>query len=179
MPVVNPLLTEAYAALGTGNLEASQRLYEQMLRSDPGSIDALLGLGAIATRQGNSEEATRRYLKVLEVDPRNALAQAGLISILGRADPQSSETRVKQLIAREPTAAYLHFALGITYVDQKRWPDAQQSFYQAHRLQPDNPDYAFNLAVALEHIGQAIASIHGDLKFLSELPPSTVSNAPT
>ncbi len=158
-PVVNPLLTEAYTALNAGNLDASQRLYNQMLRSDPGSIDALLGLAAIATQQGNGDEATRRYLKVLELDPRNALAQAGLIGILGRADPQSSETRVKQLITREPAAAYLHFALGITYIDQKRWPDAQQAFFQAHQLQPDNPDYAFNLAVALEHIGQPKAAL--------------------
>ena len=158
-PVVNPLLTEGYAALNSGNLDAAQRLYNQMLRSDPGSIDALLGLAAIATQQGNTDEATRRYLKVLEVEPRNALAQAGLIGMLGRADPQSSETRVKQLIAREPAAAYLHFALGITYVDQKRWPDAQQSFFQAHQLQPDNPDYAYNLAVALEHIGQPKAAL--------------------
>lgn len=153
-PVLNPLLTEAYAALNAGNLDASQRLYNQVLRSEPANLDVLLGLAAIATQQGNSEEATRRYLKILELDPRHALAQAALIGILGRADPQSAETRVKQLIAREPTAAYLHFALGITYVDQKRWPDAQQSFFQAHQLQPDNPDYAFNLAVALEHIGQ-------------------------
>ena len=95
----------------------------------------------------------------MELDPRNALAQAGLIGILGRADPQSSETRIKQLIAREPSAAYLHFVLGNTYVDQKRWPDAQQAYFQAHQLQPDNPDYAFNLAVALEHISQPKAAL--------------------
>jgi len=152
--VVNPLLTEGYTALNAGNLDASQRLYNQMLRGDPGSIDALLGLAAIATQQGNADEATRRYLKVLELEPRNAPAQAGLISMLGRADPQSAETRLKQLIAREPAAAFLQFALGVSYIDQKRWPDAQQAFFQAHQLQPDNPDYAFNLAVALEHIGQ-------------------------
>jgi len=80
---------------------------------------------------GQADEASRRYVKVLELDPRNALAQAGLIGMLGRADPQSAETRVKQLIAREPSSAYLFFALGITYVDQKRWPDAQQAFFQA------------------------------------------------
>ena len=159
-PVLNPLLAEAYAALNAGNLDASQRLYNQVLRSEPANIDVLLGLAAIATQQGNSEEATRRYLKILELDPRHALAQAALVGILGRADPQSAETRVKQLIAREPAAAYLHFALGITYVDQKRWPDAQQSFFQAHQLQPDNPDYAFNLAVALEHIGQPKAALN-------------------
>ncbi len=156
---INPLLTEAYGALNAGKFDTAQRLYEQTLRSDPGNIDALLGLGAIASQQGNNDEATRRYLKVLELEPRNAAAQAGLIGILGRADPQAAETRIKQLIGREPSTAFLQFALGIAYIDQKRWPDAQQAFFQAHQLQPDNPDYAYNLAVALEHIGQPKAAL--------------------
>ncbi len=152
-PAVSPLNTEAYAALAAGNFESSQRLYSQLLRSEPGNVDATLGLAAIAIQQGDSDAATRHYLKVLELDPRNALAQAGLIGIAGRADPQGAETRVKQLIARDPSA-YLYFTLGNTYVDQNRWPDAQQAFFQAFHLQPDNPDYAYNLAVALEQIGQ-------------------------
>jgi cytochrome c-type biogenesis protein CcmH/NrfG len=152
-PTVNALHAEAYAALTAGNFESSQRLYSQLLRSEPGNVDALLGLAAIATQQGDSDAATRHYLKVLELDPRNPLAQAGLIGIVGRADPQGAETRVKQLIARDPSA-YLYFTLGNTYIDQNRWPDAQQAFFQAYHLQPDNPDYAYNLAVALEQIGQ-------------------------
>lgn len=158
-PVVNPLLTDAYAALNAGNYDAAQRTYEQVLRSDPGNVDALLGLAAIATQRGNSDEAMRRHLKVLELDPRNAAAQAGLIGIVGSADPLAAETRLKTLIAREPATAYLHFALGLAYVDQKRWPDAQQAFFRAHELQTDNPDFAYNLAVSLEHIGQPRAAL--------------------
>ena len=152
-PVVNPLLAEAYEALNSGNLDAAPRLYNQLLRSEPNNVDALLGLAAIATQQGDGEQATRHYLKVLEVEPRNSLAQAGLIGMLGRADPLAAETRLKQLIARDPSA-YLHFILGNVYADQNRWPDAQQSYFQAHHLQSGNPDYAYNLAVGLEHVGQ-------------------------
>jgi Tfp pilus assembly protein PilF len=152
-PTINPLLSDAYAALNAGNLDSSQQLYHQLLRSEPGNLDALLGLAAIATQQGDSTQASSHYLKVLELDPRNALAQAGLIGMLGRADPLAAETRLKQLIARDPSA-YLYFTLGNVYADQNRWPDAQQTYFQAHHLQPDNPDYAYNLAVGLEHIGQ-------------------------
>ena len=158
-PTINPVLSEAYTALTTGNLESSQRLYNQLLKSDPRNTEALLGLAAIATQQGDRDAANKHYVKVLEFDPRNAFAQAGLIGMLGRADPQSAETRVKQLISRDPSEAYLHFTLGNTYVDQNRWPDAQQAFFQAHHLQPDNPDYAYNLAVALEHIGQSKSAL--------------------
>ena len=158
-PTVNPVLTEAYNALAAGNLDASQRLYNQLLKSDARNIEALLGLAAIASQQGDRDTSTRNYIKVIELDPRNSLAQAGLIGMVGAADPQSAETRVKQLIARDPGSAYLYFTLGNTYVDQRRWPDAQQAFFQAHHLQPDNPDYAYNLAIALEHIGQTRSAL--------------------
>ncbi len=158
-PTVNPVMTEAYNALAAGNLEASQRLYNQMLKSDARNVEAMLGLAAIATQQGDRNASARHYVKVIELDPRNSLAQAGLIGMVGSADPQSAETRVKQLIARDPASAYLYFTLGNTYIDQLRWPDAQQAFFQAHHLQPDNPDYAYNLAVALEHIGQSRSAL--------------------
>ena len=80
--------------------------------------------------RATATQPPRHYLKVLELDPRNALAQAGLIGIVGRADPLAAETRVKQLIARDPSA-YLYFTLGNIYIDQNRWPDAQQAYFQA------------------------------------------------
>ena len=152
-PVLHPMLPQAYAALQSGELEQAQRLYQDVLGAEPKNIDALLGLAAIAVRQGNSEEATRRYLHVLELEPRNALAQSGLIALLGRADPVAAESRLRQLIAREPSA-HLYFTLGNLYADQSHWAAAQHAYFQAHHLEPANPDYAYNLAVGLEHVNQ-------------------------
>jgi tetratricopeptide (TPR) repeat protein len=152
-PTVPPLLTEAYAALDAGRLDVAQRLYNQLLRAEPKNIDALLGLAAIATQEGKTEEATKDYMRILEFDPRHALAQSGLIAILGRADPLAAETRLKQLIAREPSP-FLYFTLGNLYADQSLWAQAQQAYFQAHHLEPANPDYAYNLAVGLEHLSQ-------------------------
>ena len=150
---VDPTLMKAYEALQQGDLALARNLYEQVLLAEPRSIDALLGLGAIAWKEGRIEEAGQHYQRVLELEPRNAYAQAGLIAIIGGADPQASESRLKQLIAREPSA-FLYFTLGNLYADQGQWPGAQQAYFQAYQFQPDNPDYAFNLAVGLEHIGQ-------------------------
>jgi uncharacterized protein HemY len=90
---------------------------------------------------------------VLALDPRNAHAQAALIGQLGRADPAAAETRLKTLIAREPSP-FLYFTLGNLYAEQARWVQAQQAWFQAHHLQPGNADYAFNLAVGLDRIAQ-------------------------
>jgi Flp pilus assembly protein TadD len=151
---VNPVLTEAYTALQSGNMESAQRLYEQAARSEPRNIDALLGLAAAAAAQGRTDDAARRYRQILELDPRHAVAQSGLIGVFGRGDPLGAETRLKQLIARDPSA-FLYFTLGNLYADQSLWAQAQQAYFQAHHLEPGNPDYAYNLAVGLEHLGQA------------------------
>jgi tetratricopeptide (TPR) repeat protein len=152
-PALNPLLPQAYAALLAGQLDEAQRAYNQLAAAEPASIDATLGLAAVAVRRGDSNEATRHYLRTLELDPRNALAQSGLIALLGRADPLAAESKLRQLIAREPSA-YLYFTLGNLYADQSHWAAAQQSYFQAHHLDPANPDYAYNLAVGLEHVSQ-------------------------
>ena len=150
---VDATLAQAYAELTAGNDEKARALYQEVLDADPKSIDALLGLGAIAWRQGNAEVASKHFQQVLQLDPRNSYAQAGLIAIVGMAAPEASESRLKQLIARDPSA-FLHFTLGNLYAEREMWAAAQQSYFQAFQMQSDSPDYAFNLAVGLEHLGQ-------------------------
>ena len=152
-PAMNPLLLQAYAALQAGRLDEAQRAYSQLAAAEPASIDAALGLAAVAVRRGDTSDAIRHYLRILELDPRNALAQSGLIALLGRADPMAAESKLRQLIAREPSA-HLYFTLGNLYADQSQWSAAQQSYFQAHHLDAANPDYAYNLAVGLEHVSQ-------------------------
>jgi tetratricopeptide (TPR) repeat protein len=152
-PAVAPDIARAYEALQAGDNAQARTLYAEILRNDPKNVDALLGSAAIAWKEGQADEAAHFFQRVLELEPRNAYAQAGLISMLGSADPAASESRLRQLIAREPSA-FLYFTLGNLYADQGQWPAAQQAYFQAYQSQPDNPDYAFNLAVGLEHLGQ-------------------------
>lgn len=150
---VAPNLLSAYEALQQGDYARSRALYAEVLSGEPRNIDALLGMAAIAWKQGRAEEAGRHYSRVLDLDPRNAHAQTGLIAMLGIADPVAAESRLKQLIDREPTG-FLYFTLGNLYAEQGLWPLAQNAYFQAAQFQPDNPDYAFNLAVGLEHLGK-------------------------
>jgi tetratricopeptide (TPR) repeat protein len=146
-------LMDAWQALQEGRLDQAESLYQSVLQAEPQNVDAVLGLAAVAAQQGRTEQAMRLYERALELEPRNATAQAGLIAIVGQADPQLSETRLRQLIAREPSS-YLYFSLGNVHARQGQWPQAQQAYFQAHQLQPDNPDYAYNLAIGLERLNQ-------------------------
>lgn len=152
-PRLNPLLTQAYAHLQTGDLAEARGAYSKVSQAEPLNVDALLGLAYIAAQENRTEDATKLYVRILQLNPRHAAAQGALIGLVGRADAGASEARLKQLIAREPTP-FLHFVLGNLYADQSMWSQAQQSYFQAHHLEPDNADYAYNLAVSLDHLRQ-------------------------
>lgn len=153
-PRLNPMLGEAYALLQAGSTEEARAAYGKVVQAEPLNADALLGLAYIAAQENRSDDAMKHYLRILQLNPRHAIAQAALIGLMGRADPVASETRLKQLLAREPSP-FLHFVLGNLYADQSQWAQAQQAYFQAHHLEPDNPDYAYNLAVGLDHLRQS------------------------
>lgn len=146
-------VADAYRAWKSGRLDQARDIYREVLSNEPKNVDALLGLGGIAQQQGNAQDAIGFFARALELDPRNSSAQAGIIAMTGQSDPASSESRLKQLIAREPSG-FLHFTLGNLYARQGQWAQSQQSYFQAYSMNADNADYAYNLAVSLEHIGQ-------------------------
>ena len=85
-----------------------------------------------------------------------AHAQAGLIALrAGRIDPLAAEGRVKTLLAADPGAHVLFFTLGNQLAQQGRWAEAQQQYFKAFTAEPDNPDFAYNLAVSLDHLRQS------------------------
>jgi len=154
-PQINPRVSTAYAAYLAGDLDSARAEYQQALREEPTNRDALLGLAAIDVRNGRLESAEGAYLRLLQADPRDPVAQAALIALRGpRLDPVAAESRLKSLLAAEPEAQELHFTLGNQFALQGRWAEAQQQFFQAFSAQPENADFAYNLAVSLDHIGQ-------------------------
>lgn len=150
---LNPHLTRGYQALQAGRLDEAREAYRKVLQSDRNNRDALLGLAAIREREGDGEGAARLYQRLLELDPNDGAAQAGLTG-LGEGDPVRAESRLKSLLAQQPDSDPLHFALGNLYAGQQRWAEAQQAYFRAFQKRPGNPDYLYNLAVSLDHLGQ-------------------------
>lgn len=154
-PAIDPNVDAGYQAYQAGDLAAARTGYERALATDPGNRDALLGLAAVETRAQNTAAAEALYRRVLRADPRDPHAQAGLLSLRpDSADPIATESRIKSLIANEPDSAALQFTLGGQYAQQGRWPEAQQAYFKAFAADPENPDFAYNLAVSLDHLRQ-------------------------
>jgi tetratricopeptide (TPR) repeat protein len=168
-------INAAYAQYNSGNYIQAEAAYQEVLKTMPENRDALLGMAAIAWRKGNVRGAYEYYLKVLKLYPRDAVAITGMISLQDNTDPLRNESTIKLMLREQPETAFLHFALGNNYAIQSRWPEAQQAFFEAYRLQSDNPDYAYNLAVSLDHIGQSRAAMDYYNKALEQADSTQVS----
>lgn len=154
-PQVHPKVLAGYEAYQAGDLIAARNEYLQALRDEPANRDALLGLAAVEMRAGRFDLADGYYHRLLQADPRDPYAQAGAIALRNnQLDPVLAESRVKSLLANDRNANVLYFTLGNQYAAQGRWADAQQAYFKAFAGDPDNPDFAFNLAVSFDQIRQ-------------------------
>ncbi len=142
-----------------GDHAAAQRHYEEAVRIDPLRRDAVVGLAVIHQAQGHVSAARTYYERALDIAPGDSQAVAGLASLSASGGYQGTESDLRALLTRLPRAAHLHAALGQLYATRGQWPQAQQAWFQAVALQPDNADYSFNLAVSLERMGRPRAAI--------------------
>ena len=154
----NPVVA-AYAAFQKGDMALAHDLYQSALNQDGNNRDALLGAAAIALRTGDNQYAKSLYERVLRQWASDQVAAAGLLNVLGESEPLRAESELKYLLSDQSDSAALHFVLGNVYIRQERWSDAEAEFFSAYRLDRNNADFAYNLAVCLDHLGQRGAAL--------------------
>jgi tetratricopeptide (TPR) repeat protein len=146
-------LREAYTAYQAGDLQLALSRYNQVLEIDPMNRSALLGRAAIYVQQGRADAAIEDYQTLLLANPKDSLAMSSLLGVASYS-PLETESQLKLMIRDEPDSPYLNFALANAYGAQGRWHDAQRHYFTALQNNPEDPNYAYNLAVSLEHISQ-------------------------
>lgn len=183
-PAEIPLVENAYTAYQNGNLEQAERLYREALVAAPLNRSALLGLAAIAANRNDTVAALELYSRLLARDPSDPVAKAGILEIMPSGNLQQQEAELRRLQTQHPGVAPLAYAFGNFLASQQRWSEAQQAYFSALQQAKNdaqgstvNPDYAFNLAVSLEHLGQsrAAGNYYREALTLAEVHPAGFS----
>ncbi|MDH5764577.1 MAG: tetratricopeptide repeat protein, partial [Gammaproteobacteria bacterium] len=147
-------IVKAYDLFQIGKYSKSRDMYEQVIISEPDNRDALLGLAAIAIKNKDIELASDIYKVILYLNPKDSIAHSGLTGLVNNNSDSHDESRLKLLIKQQPSAGHLYFSLATIYAGQKKWADAQKEFFNAWSRDRVNPDYAFNLAISLDHLNK-------------------------
>ena len=153
-------LTRGYAAFEAGDFAGARRAYSAVLRALPGQPDALLGLGAIALAENRLAEAHTHYAAVLAGAPDHPVATAAMFLIEGGRGAVATEAKLKLLLDRGPRRALppsSHSAITM----RANNAGAMHSKLTSRLFVPSRamPDYAFNLAVSLDRLGQRRAAL--------------------
>ncbi len=150
-PVVPQDVADGYAAFQAGEFDRARLAYERALRADPRNPDALHGLAALAQRNNDEARARQLMRRIAEVDPSDTAAR---VALSDHSDPATQEARLLDIAAAQPKSSAAALALGSLYASQGRWREAQQAWFNAYTLAPEQPDNAYNLAVSLDQLRQ-------------------------
>ena len=155
---ISLLLSRAYTHYQAGEYQQADSFYQQVLSRDNKQRDALLGRAAIAVIAKNIALAKQYYKQLLVYYPDDSIARSALVDLVKKDVSQTDESKLNLLLLEDPSAAHVHFSLGLLYEKQGRLKESQQSFFDAFSLQ-QRADYAFNLAIMLEKLGQPKAAL--------------------
>ena len=102
------------------------------------------------------------------------LVLAGLLALTTRrylVKWHDTVTLSKYMISLAPDVAELHNGLGWALAEEKRFPEAVESYDRALQLDPDSPLYHNNLAIALSDTGRMSESVK-EFKRAVEIQPA-------
>ncbi len=149
------LVQQAYDAFKRRDFVSAARDYSAVLKVSPQNRDAVLGAAAVATEQKRWADATRLYQNWLSGHPDDAYVRAAILSVAEQVGTGTAVVEeVRNLLLADPDSAHLHFLKGTQSAANGQWHQAQSDFFAAYYRDSGNPDYAYNLAVSLDHLKQ-------------------------
>ncbi len=149
------VIERGFKAYQQGRFDLAKQEYDKALEISPRDRDALLGAAALATQQGRMQDAFHYYRLRISDAPDDPFARAGLLTIASLdGDDPGLKSSIEEMLVDSPDTAYLHFLKGSIYAAANEWNPAQSAFFDAYNRERSNPDYAYNLAVSMDHLNQ-------------------------
>lgn len=157
-------LSEALAAHRQGNLRTAEAGYLQVLKADPGNVDAWLYLGTLAHQLGYNEIAIARFEKAIALHPDSLEARYNLGTTLQKTG-KIHEARRQYCEILERTQAYPYVYLNLSILEEMegRTTEAKALLRKAIGIMPFYADAHYRLGLLLQNSGEPGAQGHFDI----------------
>src|SRR5678815_1612783 len=141
--------SKGYRAVRKGDYTEAEKIFRDLLGKDAHDNDARLGLSFTLLKQRNLQGAYDNAARVLMVDPLSARAHALIGSaILGAGEFRLSVEEFKTALALDENEALAVAGLAMVDLYENRLTLALPALRKAVSMDPDEPDYVFNLGQA-------------------------------
>jgi protein O-GlcNAc transferase len=155
-------LERALALHRQGQLAEAERLYRQILRTNPGHFDALRLLGVIRFQHNAYQESADLLAAALRQNPRSAEVLSNLGLCLARLGRHEEAVGCHdRALAIDPGFVEALNNRGVALYEMQRFADALASHERALAMRPDHADAHYNRGNALhglKRIAEALAS---------------------
>src|SRR5215470_5097008 len=140
---------KGYRAVRKGDYEQAEKIFRDLLNKDSHDIEARLGLSFALLKKRSLQGAYDNAARVIMVDPLSARAHALLGSaILGAGEFRLSVEEFKTALALDENEALAVAGLAMVDLYENRLPLALPGLRRAVNMDPNEPDYVFNLGQA-------------------------------
>ena len=152
---VQPAFAQAIALHQRGQLAAAEKIYEDILRRQPGNFDALHLLGLISAQTGRSERGVDLIRRAIRLNGNVADAHNNLGNALRdlRRFDEALASFERATALRHDLAPAL-FNRGLTLADLGRHEEALASYDRVIALVPGHADAHRNRGAALRKLGR-------------------------
>ena len=142
-------LNRAEKALKSGDFAAAEKIYRDLLAKDDSDIEARLGLSRTLLKERRLQDAFDHAARVIAVDPLSSRAHALLGSaVLASGDFRLSIEEFRTALALNENEAMAIAGLAmVDYYENRTYP-CIVGLRRAVTIDPDEPDYVFNLGQA-------------------------------
>ncbi len=165
-----------YLSLGSlffqrGYLDQSEAWFQQALRDDPASAEALYGIGSVYLNQNKNADARKMFERciALKANYPDTLPDAwNNLGVLATREGRVADavSNFQQALKLSPRHLLTLDNLGNAYRLQKRWDDARKVLTQALEIAPDDAEGNYSLGMvfaqtedtqsAYEHLQRAL-----------------------
>jgi predicted O-linked N-acetylglucosamine transferase (SPINDLY family) len=145
-----------------GNAAAARHLYEEILRTDPGHIETLNALGALAGQANDLDAALQYFDRAIAAQPANSAAHVNRGSTLKRLGQlEAALASFDRAIALNGGEAVAHYGRAETCRDLGRSGEALASYDRAVASNPGFAQAHFRRATLLQAGGELAAAVSG------------------
>src|SRR6185369_1562071 len=142
-------MNQADRALRSGDFEAAEKIYREIIAKDDRNLDARLGLSRALLKQRRLQDSFDHAARVLAIEPLSARGHALLgAAVLAAGDFRQSVEEFRTALALNENEAIAIAGLAMVDYYENRMQRCIAGLRRAGELDPDEPDYIFNLGQA-------------------------------